>query len=201
MQHAATCNGRLILWGLGLLFLPFAPVFAQETSRGFLSLPGVEGESTDEFHKDWIDVLSVDHAIAKLVEDFATTGRSRHAPILVRKRIDKSSPRLMQACANGTTLSEAVIDLVKAESGLRFLRIRLTDVLVSSYSVGVAKEDALGLPREEITLVYHKIQVTYFRYSSGSNDPVEEVEMQWDAVNDVEYTGKTATEEETLRLE
>jgi type VI secretion system secreted protein Hcp len=69
----------------------------------------------------------------------------------------------MLRCANGQHIPEAVITLAKsgADKPIDYLRITLTDVIVSSVaSSGAAGGDA---PTESISLNYGKIKFEYYR--------------------------------------
>ena len=79
-------------------------------SAAYLKFDGVDGESRDKDHKGWIDVLSVSQAAAP--RDAASglpTGKRQHKPITFTKPIDKASPILARALANGTHLTNVTL--------------------------------------------------------------------------------------------
>ena len=57
---------------------------------------------------------------------------------------DRQSPRLLQACAEGTPFNLAELNMVNEQTGAAFYTIKMTDVSISSYSVGAS---AGGSPR------------------------------------------------------
>ena len=72
----------------------------------FLKIDGVEGESKDQSHRDWIDVLSFDMSVSRPIGPGAGGGRAggqaaEASDLSLSKYIDKSSPKLVLACCDG----------------------------------------------------------------------------------------------------
>jgi type VI secretion system secreted protein Hcp len=92
----------------------------------------------------------------------------------ITKKTDAASPLLMLNCANGTHIKEANFVVRKAGGEqLEYLKIKLTDVLVSSYKPGSASNQVLGaiewtydkssdeIPMEQVTLNFAKVEYSY----------------------------------------
>ena len=70
----------------------------------FLQIDGIPGESTDDKHKDWIE-LSDAMTTSDVQPTSATrssagggsTGRSQHRDYVITKYVDKASPKLYEA--------------------------------------------------------------------------------------------------------
>lgn len=122
-------------------------------SRGFLRMGDIEGESKDEEHGGWIDLESVEWE-AGGPEDALRAAPS--GPVRIQKRLDKSSPLIVQAIHRGTTFPVVRLDAPagRDQGGApAYHEVRLEKVRVVSYSV-----DASGdIPMEEITLTYERI--------------------------------------------
>jgi len=136
----------------------------------FIKFDGIDGESLDAKHKNWIDVLSFSwgvnqpHAVSGqftghvVPEDFSFA----HA-------VDKSSPKLMLACAEGDAVKEADVSFRKAGSGgggIDYLKYSFFDVFFSSVrpggqSVAVQLKLEDALPFEEVTFTYGKVMINY----------------------------------------
>jgi type VI secretion system secreted protein Hcp len=131
----------------------------------FLQIVGVEGESTDDKHKGWIDV------------DGWSWGESRPAPpptgggagagkvqmqdVHVVSRISKASPKLFLACATGQHFKEARLVGRKAgKSQQEFLTFTFMDVLISGYQVSGA-EGGDVLPADQVSLNFAKLKYEY----------------------------------------
>jgi type VI secretion system secreted protein Hcp len=142
--------------------IPAAPG-APGAGDAFLSLEGIPGESTDGRHRDEIEVLSFNLAIAQQAAHLgggAGAGKVEMKDLLIVKAVDKASPRLFLACAAGERLKKAVLT-VRRPGGDRadYLRIVLTDVLVTSVRLGGG--GAEGRPQEEVSLDYGRIELEY----------------------------------------
>jgi type VI secretion system secreted protein Hcp len=135
---------------------------------GFLKIDGIEGESTDDKHKGEIEILSYSQGVSQSITGTASatgtfTGqRADLTPITITKQLDKSSPKLAAACANGDHIKSALLTLHRAGGDKKqYMEYKLTDVLISSYNVGGASAGEGGVPVEEVALHYGKIEWKY----------------------------------------
>jgi type VI secretion system secreted protein Hcp len=133
----------------------------------YLQLDGVPGESTDDKHKDWIELLSFNHGVIQPVSTTkssaggATTGRSEHGDYTITKYIDKASPKLMEACATGKHFSKAKIELCRAGgSQVPYMVVTMEEILISSVQHS-SQDKSTDFPVENISLNYGKIEWTY----------------------------------------
>ena len=75
-------------------------------------------------------------------------------------QVCKATPKLMQACATGQHIPEAVLTCRKAGGEQQeFLKIKFTDLLVSSYQMGGS--DGEVVPIDQCSLNYSKIEFEY----------------------------------------
>lgn len=94
------------------IFLLAVAVAMPAFSAAYIKFDGVEGESTAKDHKGWIEISSVSQAVAP--RDAASglpTGKRQHKPVTITKQVDKSSPLLAKALADGTDLSNVTISV------------------------------------------------------------------------------------------
>lgn len=131
----------------------------------FLKLDGIDGESQDDKHKNEIALISWGFG-ATNAGSFAThTGGGGTAKVNIQdmhftKYLDKSSPKLFQACASGKHIPTAILSVRKAgEKPMEYLKFQLSEVLVSSYQTGGS--DGHHLPQESISLNFAKIEFDY----------------------------------------
>jgi type VI secretion system secreted protein Hcp len=131
----------------------------------FLELDGIKGESVDKVHKGKIDVRSFNWGL-KNTGTFhhgsgGGAGKAEFQDIEIAKFTDKATADLMLACANGKHISKGILICRKAgENPLEYLKITMTEVLVSSVRTGSDRGDEL--PVENVTLNCAKVQVEYF---------------------------------------
>src|SRR6478736_7780020 len=107
----------------------------------FLKIEGIQGESTDKAHKDEIEVFSFSWGTANTgtgsVGGGGGAGKASFQDLHFTMPISKAAPNLMLACATGKHIPEATLTCRKAGgSQVEFLKIKLADILVSSFSNG-----------------------------------------------------------------
>jgi type VI secretion system secreted protein Hcp len=135
----------------------------------FFKFGDIQGESTDDRHRDEIDVLAWTWGLVQSGPNATGggggAGRAHFSDFSFTHHFDKASPNLMRACATGVHVNDAILTERKAGSGQQeFLIIRMSDVIVTSVQPS----------------------------GSGSDDgPVEQVSVQC-AVVDVEYRPQRA---------
>ena len=94
------------------------------------------------------------------------------------KSMDKASPQLMKACANGQHIKEAKLTCRKAGGTQEtYLVIKMENVLISSISPAGSSAD--DLPTETLSLNFTKIEFTY-RYQDATGGAGTEVKFSWD---------------------
>ena len=134
----------------------------------FLNVDGVPGESTDDAHADWIEVLSYSTGVSQATSGSASSGggasseRADFQDFSIVKTLDKASPKLAVACADGTHISEVVLELCRAGGDkVKYMEYKLSDCIVSSVRPGGSSQGGEALPLEEVSFNYGKIEWTY----------------------------------------
>jgi type VI secretion system secreted protein Hcp len=143
----------------------------------FLKLDGIKGESADDKHKGELDILSFSWGMQQTGSQASGggggAGKVRAHDFVMMKHVDAASPLLMLNCANGTHIKEANFVVRKAGgTQLEYLKIKLTDVLVSSYEPHAENGNGAGghlpavrngqeVPTEKFSLNYSKIEFSY----------------------------------------
>lgn len=133
----------------------------------YLKIDGIPGESTDDKHKDWIQIDSFHHGMSQSASSTrssaggASSGRTDHADFNINKLLDKASPILYQACSSGKHLASVVVEFWRAagDAKVKFLEIKMEEVMVSSVAPGGGKES--DFPTESVSFNYGKIKWTY----------------------------------------
>jgi type VI secretion system secreted protein Hcp len=133
----------------------------------FLKIDAIPGESTDERHKDWIEILSFRCGITQPATVAATgSGGSTERPCLsdftVVHPFDKASPKLFLACARGERIKEVIVQFnARTRDKATYLEYKLSDVIVSSVKPGGAAEGGETMPLEEVSFNFRKIELQY----------------------------------------
>lgn len=153
----------------------------------FLKIDGIKGESTDDKHKDEIRVLAWSWGLSNSGSAHlgagAGAGKVNVQDLSVTKYIDKSTTDLMLAACNGKHIKSANLYVRKAgEKPLEYLKITLTDVLITSLSTGGSGgEDLLT---ENVSINFGAWKVEYqAQKKDGSGEAVQTV--AWDIAKNV----------------
>jgi type VI secretion system secreted protein Hcp len=139
----------------------------------YLQIDGVPGESLNDKHKDWIELVSYSHKMTQPVSATrssaggASSGRSQHGDFVIVKYVDKASPKLYEAVSNGKAFAKAKIEVCRAGgSQVKFMEITLEEVIVSHVELNpitgaTANSSGDILPTETVHLNYGKIEWVY----------------------------------------
>jgi type VI secretion system secreted protein Hcp len=148
----------------------------------FLKLDGIKGESKDKDHKDEIKIESMSWPLNQMGTQGSGggggAGKVDVGNISITKYVDKSTADLIYAVCSGKHIKDALITVRKAggEKPLEYLKVTLTDVLVSSVQAAGSSADVLV---ESISLDFGKFKVEYFEQDSkGIGSPAGQV--AWD---------------------
>ena len=132
----------------------------------FLKIDGIPGESTDSRHKNEINVESWSWSESNPAGGGVGAGPGRGAGKVVMNdfqftmRSNKASPKCFLSCATGAAIKEALLTCRKAgKEQQEFLKIKLSDVLVSRYETGGSTGDVV--PTDSVALSFARIEVTY----------------------------------------
>lgn len=132
----------------------------------FLELDGVPGESTRKGFEDQIEVESLDFGVDNPTSSGPGAGRGAGKasirPLSITKQVDKASPKLFDACAHGKHFPKATITFHRSggDEPVDYLVYNLEKVYISNYQINGSSgmEDR---PREQISLDFGKVEVTY----------------------------------------
>jgi type VI secretion system secreted protein Hcp len=130
----------------------------------FLKIDGIPGESQDSKHKEEIDVLSWSWGESQSGTHSGQGGGGAGKVVMQDfhfvMTVNKASPKLLLACANGEHIKSAVLTCRKAgKEQQEYLKITFTDLLVSSYQIGGSQGDVV--PTDQISLNYSTIKFEY----------------------------------------
>lgn len=131
----------------------------------FLKIDGIDGSSQDAHYRGWIEVESFTWGVSQTV-DQQTTGRGlvsrpQFSSLNIAKLTDRASQQLVQACASGKHFPGGLlVGRRGGEARFDYLKIKLTDVLVSSYQQA-GSQGGDDVPMESVSLNFIKIEFAY----------------------------------------
>ena len=140
----------------------------------FLKIEGIEGESETSGHEKEIEILSWSWGETNTSSHSSTTsdktGSTSLQDVTLVVKQDKSSPVLMQYCAEGThSTDEVVLTARKSDDTGRqqeYLIIKMKPVYITSYQTGGSSGDVV--PVDTISLNFGKIEFEYIPQDPSS---------------------------------
>jgi len=148
----------------------------------FAKYDGVDGESVDDKHGKWSDVLSMEWGVESPTGPATGVSRRRGAPIIedlvLTYLYDKSTPKLVEKLLKGAVIPMLEIELTGTYGGARatYLRYELKNVQVTSYNVNASADG--GLPTVVLANNFEEIKVTYTEYDDDGSKKGN-VEYSW----------------------
>ena len=132
----------------------------------FLKIDGIDGESEDDDHEKWIDILSWSYGMSQAASSHIGGGSSNAQAsvqdVSVVKFVDKGTPAIMHCCLSGKHISKAELHCTKAggdNKALEYIIIKMDDVIISSVSTGGSGgEDRLT---ENVSLNFAKFEYQF----------------------------------------
>jgi len=128
----------------------------------FLKIDGIEGETKDSKHPNEIELLNWSWGVSQQGTMAANlgggAGKANFGDLMWTHNVDKSSHKLMLACATGQHIPSASLAVRKAGGEQQdYIIIKLTDILVSSVQTSASSE----VPTESVSFNYAKVEFEY----------------------------------------
>lgn len=182
----------------------------------FLKMEGISGESRDDRHPEWIEILEFSHSINN-VASLAGGGNlpgspttSPDAPVNARARarararvsfsdfsivksIDSASPLIYLACCNGKFIQTVILEVYRSGGEeTKILKIQLDSVVITNVSYGTHTQDGDGYLVETVTLNFERISWTCEpNMNDGATGGL--VEEGWDLCSNAQLSGMPTT--------
>jgi type VI secretion system secreted protein Hcp len=131
-----------------------------------LEIEGIKGESKDDKLKDTIEVDSFSWGATQSGTfgggGGGGAGKVSFQDIHFTNSVNKSSPKLMEACATGQHIKKATLHVRKAGGKQEEMyTVTLEDCLVSSYQSGGSSHGGGVVPTDQFSLNFAKIKYEY----------------------------------------
>jgi len=141
----------------------------------FMKYDGIDGESKDVDHTQWIDVLSFDWGAQAPGSGAAGASRRRGAAVvddvIITMEYEKAAPKLLEKCLKGAVIPKLEVELTATYGGARatYLHYELKNVMVTSYEVNASGNDEAGPPTVALANSFETIKVTYTEYDDAGS--------------------------------
>ncbi len=130
----------------------------------FIKIDGIEGESTDDKHAGWIEVISyncgVDQKASATASSVggASAERADFDNFSFSKQLDKASPKLAMACAGGVHIDNIVVEICRSgDDKVKYMEYKMTNCIISSVKTAGGGE----FPSENVSIDFGKVQWAY----------------------------------------
>ena len=149
---------------------------------GFIKFSDIDGESTDVKHLGWIEISECNMEILQTVSSTASSvggasaERADLSDFRFSKNMDKSSPLLALACADGTVFNNVTVELCRAGSEkIKFMEFKLTNSIISFIGINANGD----FPCETIHLNYGTINWCYTQQNRKGGGASGNVAAGW----------------------
>jgi type VI secretion system secreted protein Hcp len=136
------------------------------SSDFFMNVEGIPGESTDDAHAEWIELVQFSHGVSQPVSAQSGTGgrtggRADFGEVVITKEIDNATCDLNIYCASGKHIPKIEIEVCQASGDKHtYYKYVLEDVVVASSAVTGGSSDE-NRPLQECSLNFGKITWEY----------------------------------------
>ncbi|MEG0244255.1 MAG: type VI secretion system tube protein Hcp [Pseudomonas sp.] len=134
----------------------------------FIQLDGIKGESTDDKHKDWIEIHNYGFGASQSQSSTASSaGNLSSARVDIHNftfthNLDLASVKLFEYCCTGQHVPKVTVTLNRSGGDkTKYMEYKMTDVLISSVSRGGDTQASEDVPIECVTLAFGKLEMTY----------------------------------------
>lgn len=153
----------------------------------FVKISDIPGESTDDAHKDWCELLAFSGGLHQPHSSTASSAgggaaeRCEHSPFFIDMSVDKAYPKLAQACAAGTHIAEVLVECCRAGGDkVKYLEIKLEDAVVTNVDISASSHSEGSVPIVRAGFVFGKITWTYTQQKRKDGSPGGNVAAGWD---------------------
>lgn len=136
----------------------------------FLKLDTVEGESTDEKHKNQIQLLSFSWGASNMSSVSGTggsgAGKADLSDFSVMTFFDKATPKLFKGLCMGTHFKTGMVEAIKSGAdGKPYLKLDFKELFCTSVQISASSE----IPTVSLSFSYNEIKVDYYAQNEQGN--------------------------------
>ena len=148
----------------------------------FAKYDGIDGESNDAGHNNWIEIQSIDWGAQKSISGVSGISRRRAAvdieDLVITMAYEKASIKLQEKCLKGVVIPRLQIELTTMfETRETYLKYDLTNVMVTGFDFSGSIESG-GLPLLTVANNFEEVKVTYTEFDEAGN-PMGNIEFEY----------------------
>jgi type VI secretion system secreted protein Hcp len=133
----------------------------------FIKIGDIPGESSDDKHKDWIEIMSFNWGASQPVTVGSglgglSGGGANLSDFSFVKKVDKSSPKLLLSCCKGDPIAKIEFECRKSIGDKHvYLKYTFENAMISSVRPGGSAHGGDDVPLEEVSFAYAKFENVY----------------------------------------
>lgn len=152
----------------------------------FMNYEGIQGESSDKNHRNWIDVDDLHWGVKRNIRSHASTRKDRESAnaevtdLTLTRRVDAATPNLFieACCGKGKTLRLCLTKTGRGSGSDVFMEYTMYNALLSHYDVEACCQSDIR-PTEQITISFTDLEVRYTPYDDDGN-PLAPIAVEFD---------------------
>lgn len=142
----------------------------------FMQIEGIKGESSDLYHKDWLDIESIEWRVGRKITSRTSTRGDRessnpeYSELLLFKRMDKATPYIFieSCCGRGKTIIIECTKTGKGNGSDVYMQYRLENAMISYYKVYAKDKRGNKRPMEAIKISFKRLEQRYIPYGEDN---------------------------------
>lgn len=142
----------------------------------FMEIPNITGETSDQNHQGWIDVLEVEFGVHRNITSSTSTQGDRESSnavisdLKLLKLMDRTTPQLflLTCCGTGKDIKIVMTKTGTGSGADVFLEYTLKNALLSRMDTQAMKYNNRR-PVEEIHISFTSMSVKYIQYDEDNN--------------------------------
>jgi len=153
----------------------------------FIKIDGIEGESSDDRHTGWIEVIRYGWGIKQKASWTASSvggGSSERADFSdfrFRKLLDRSTPNLVLSCASGDHIDKIVVELCRAGAEkIKFVTYMLSNCLISRVVTNSGSDVKGQFSAETVDINFGIFEWSYHQQARKGGGLVGNIAAGWD---------------------
>ena len=151
----------------------------------FIQIEGIKGDSTEDKHKDWIEVLSFSEGFSQAGGGSASAqgahagARVDASDFTVSKGSDSASPTLALFCCQGKGIKAIKMEVCRTlnDENVPFIIYEFKDAIIASFSMSGSGD---SVPMETFTIRFAEIHFDYVPTDpTGGGKKMSAIKFGW----------------------
>jgi type VI secretion system secreted protein Hcp len=156
------------------------PLERRDLLAAFLKIEGIVGDSTDPGYPEWILIDAAMPVFRSIpggaIDQQRTKGERSLGDVTFTRQLDKSSPKLMEACALGKFNKKVVVEFTTSVRGkeVPYLTYEFHNLSFASYGIH-AESSGPAKTTETLKLTYKSAELRSFQVNPDTGEQTNEV--------------------------